>query len=352
MVIRGMVSVVIPTFNRAYCLPAALASLQRQTHTNWEAVVVDDGSTDDTPKLLARLSSEDSRIKVHRQSNGGVSSARNSALELVSGEWVGFLDSDDEWEPWKLAAQLACFAHLPEIGMVCTDMAAVDSTGAVVAPRFLRRMYRAYAAVDSGNLFQHQTTFGELVPDFPASPELASAPVRWGEMFSAMLYGNLVHTSTALVKRERLQAVGTFNESFRSGEDYEFHLRTCREGPIALLDLPSIRYRIGGGSDQLTARRYRVEMAKNALLAREQAIANDRKLIKLSNAELARIESRANCWVAEELFDVGRWSESRRYFFRALPEARYKPKLLAKALLVLAPDSFGSAMLKLRQRRV
>lgn len=77
-----------------------------------------------------------------------------------------------------------------------------------------------------------------------------------------MIVGNLVHTSTVLLSRKRASAVGFFYEAFRSGEDYEFHLRTCREGPVAFLDESSVRYRLPGGEDQLTAKPYAVEAAK------------------------------------------------------------------------------------------
>src|SRR6185503_12940562 len=99
-------SVVIPTYNRAYCLSATIGSLQAQTYPNWEALIIDDGSTDDTAELVRSLSAADPRVKYHPQKNAGVSAARNAGLRLVDGEWAAFLDSDDAWEPWKLTAQI------------------------------------------------------------------------------------------------------------------------------------------------------------------------------------------------------------------------------------------------------
>ena len=237
----GKVSVIIPTFNRAYCLPTALGSLQQQSYPDWEAVVVDDGSTDGTAALLEKLGHEDPRIRYHYQSNAGVSAARNAGLRLSSGAYVGFLDSDDAWEPWKVAAQVACFAALPEVGMVWTDMNAVDAQGALVHSRYLRKMYSAYRRFGNRKMFQDERTFSELAPEVARAHEnLATASVRWGDIYSAMIFGSLVHTSTALLRRNRLAAVGFFNEAFRTGEDYDFHLRTCREGPVALLAGPTV----------------------------------------------------------------------------------------------------------------
>ena len=128
---HGKVTVIIPTYNRAYCLAATLQSLQRQTYPHWEALVIDDGSTDDTAALITQLRRDDDRIRYHPQRNQGVSGARNAGLRLADGDWIAFLDSDDSWQSWKLAAQVACLESLPEAGMVWTDMDAVDETGEI-----------------------------------------------------------------------------------------------------------------------------------------------------------------------------------------------------------------------------
>lgn len=345
----GKVSVVLPTYNRAYCLPLALRSLQQQSYTDWEVLVIDDGSTDDTPTLLARLCSEDPRIRYHRQVNGGVSAARNAGLRLAEGAFVGFLDSDDAWEPWKLAAQVACFKALPEVGMVWTDMVAVDDNGTVLHDRFLRRMYSAYRRYGTRKLFSHERALGELAPDIASQhPGLDAAQVQWGDVFSAMIFGSLVHTSTALLRRERARAVGFFNEEFRTGEDYEFHLRTCREGPVALLDAPGIRYRIAGGEDQLTSPRHVLDIARNGLLTREAAIAADRERINLSNAEINTVLSMANGWVARELFKVGAYAAARPYYFRSLRLRWRQPKAFLNATLTFLPPPAIRALLYLR----
>ncbi|HET6262971.1 MAG TPA: glycosyltransferase family 2 protein, partial [Chloroflexia bacterium] len=95
------VSVVIPTYNRAHCIAHAIDSVLRQALPPHEVIVVDDGSTDDTATVLARY---DRRVRVLRQENGGVSVARNNGIAAASGQWIAFLDSDDEWAPQKLAA--------------------------------------------------------------------------------------------------------------------------------------------------------------------------------------------------------------------------------------------------------
>lgn len=91
----GLISIIIPIYNRAYCLSRALDSVLHQTFTNWECILVDDGSTDETLSVCQRYVDKDSRFRVYSQPNGGVSTARNRGLEYALGEYVAFIDSDD-----------------------------------------------------------------------------------------------------------------------------------------------------------------------------------------------------------------------------------------------------------------
>jgi len=337
-----LVSVVVPTYNRAYCLPAAIGSLQAQSHPHWEAVIIDDGSKDDTADVVGAMAAKDARIRYLPQKNGGVSAARNAGIRAAQGDYVGFLDSDDAWEPWKLSAQIACLAQFPQVGMVWTNMNAFNAAGELVSPLHLRKMYRAYDRVSGRQVFEGQRKLAAFAPDIARTQEvLANADVTWGDVYSSMMFGNLVHTSTALLRRDRINAVGFFNQNYRTGEDYDFHLRTCREGPVALLDAPSIRYRVAGGEDQLTSRAHTLELARNALLTREAAIKHDRGRIQLSDAELGEIMGLANRWVAEELFDKGDFAGARQHYFRSRLLADRNVKLLAKVAITCFPASLA-----------
>src|SRR5436190_9018266 len=109
------VSVVIPTYNYARYLGAAIDSALQQTHAPLEVIVVDDGSTDDTPRLLDGYGD---RIRVIRQKNSGVAAARNAGVREARGELIAFLDSDDLWKPRKLELQIARFEADPGLGLV------------------------------------------------------------------------------------------------------------------------------------------------------------------------------------------------------------------------------------------
>jgi hypothetical protein len=165
-----------------------------------------------------------------------------------------------------------------------------------------------------------------------------------------MIVGNLVHTSTVLLRRERARAVGFFNERFRTGEDYDFHLRTCYGGPVALLDAPSIRYRIAGGADQLTANAYRVEIARNALATRLAAIDRDPRRISLPPRQLRQVVASAYAVVADELFDSGAITAARPYFLRSLPAIWRNPRMVARALVAALPTFLAPPVVRLARR--
>src|SRR5262245_28512438 len=252
----SLVSVIVPTYNRAYCLPRTIDSVLNQTHAASEVILLDDGSTDGTRELVRERYGREPRVRYAYQENQGVTATRNNALALARGDYVAFLDSDDWWEPWKLELQLACFARRPEVGMVWTDMQAVDPDGQVVNPAYLRTMYGAYRWFPKERLFPESVPLADLAPGLRAT--VGDRRFYAGDIFSPMVMGNLVHTSTVLLRRDRLAAVKKFNEELRvSGEDYDFHLRTCRAGPVGYADVSAVHYQTGM-PDRLTRPSYRV----------------------------------------------------------------------------------------------
>lgn len=328
---QPLVSVVVPTFNRAYCLPAALHSVFTQTYGNLEAIVVDDGSSDDTEAVLTRCFEGEPRLRYFWQTNRGVAAARNTGLHHAHGEYIAFLDSDDWWMPWKIELQLACLAKVPEAGMVWTDMDAVDAEGRLLNARYLRVMYHAYRRFSLDAIFERSWPLPELLG--AASPAADAGRLYVGDIFSPMLTGNLVHTSTVLLQRRRLAAVGGFNEALQpSGEDFDFHLRTSRCGPVAFADVATIRYRVGG-ADQLTQPRYRAHMARSFLATVEPAIRAERRRIRLPPGMLRRTLAHGYAWLGEAQLDDGDARMARRALFRSL---RYRPQWRVAVLAVLA----------------
>ena len=341
-----LVSVIIPTHNRAYCVGQTIESVRAQTHQNTEIVVVDDGSTDGTHELIERSYADDSRVRYLFHENRGVTATRNRGIAVCRGDFVAFLDSDDTWAPWKLELQLACFRHRPEIGMVWTDMQAIGPGGEVVSPSYLQTMYHAYRWFP-----RREQLFPQSFPVSEIAPGLVSIVddrrLYTGEIFSQMIMGNLVHTSTVLVRRERLEKVGGFNEELRiAGEDYDFHLRTCREGPVGFIDLATIRYQ-RGMPDRLTRAEYRVHVAINCLKTVLPLIEHERFHIKLSDRMIRLRLAEMHAWLGGELLNTGDASEARVHLRKSLRCQVWQPEALKSLALASMPDS-----IRVRVRRL
>ena len=112
-----LVSVIVPTFNRAHLIGRTLRSVLAQSYPALEVIVVDDGSTDDTRATIARDYADDARVRYVYKQNGGPASARNIGFAQSRGEYVALLDSDDTWFPWKLALQVGCMERDRSLGM-------------------------------------------------------------------------------------------------------------------------------------------------------------------------------------------------------------------------------------------
>jgi glycosyltransferase involved in cell wall biosynthesis len=333
---QSLVSVIVPTFNRSDCLAAAIGSALTQSHRDIEVLVCDDGSTDATPALVESLQRDDQRVRYLSQGNRGVSSARNVGIRHARGDFIAFLDSDDSWMPWKLEAQLGGLAQFPDAGMIWSDMQAVGLDKQIIDPKHLRAFYSAYRWFKTEQLFSEARAVSSFFQ--PTPDALRDATVRYGEIFSQMIMGNLVHTSTVLLRRERLEAVGEFSESMRTGEDFDFQLRTCRAGPVAFLDAASIRYQCGR-TDRLTRADLSWQIGRNFLNTIEPIISADRARISLPDWMIARSRASGHYWVGECALSAG---DHRQAVVHLATSLRLHPWQGRTALLLagaLAPPS-------------
>ena len=313
----ALVSIIVPTFNRVHFLPRAVDSALAQSHGDVEVLVVDDGSSDNTQEVVRDLYNKDSRVRYIFQKNQGVSAARNAGLRAARGEFLALLDSDDVWKPWKLEIQLACLEQAPHLGMVWSDMEAIDPSGRVTHERYLRAMYscwRHYPTPDA--------IFAEVRPLAPIVPrraeELGDAKFYSGEIFSHMIRGNLIHTSTVLLRRDRAERVGFFNEALRpAGEDFDFHLRTTHAGPVGLLDVVTIQYQLGL-EDRITRPEHGLAFAMSFLRTIEPYISEHGADIHLPKAAVRAVLAEAHQWIAEEQFSRRNLPEARRHLWQSL----------------------------------
>lgn len=334
---RPLVSVILPTYNRVRFVGEAIESALRQSYRDLEVICIDDGSKDDTPAVVADIAERDPRVRYIRQANGGVSAARNHGLRLARGEWIAFLDSDDMWQPWKLEIQMELLAARPEVGMTWTNM---DSMWADKRPHqksYLKQMYSTYRQLPDGAPFESFTPLGQIVPG--AAAEWSGASVGIRRIYSQMLHGNLVHTPTVVLKREWAEKVGPFDTGMlRGGEDFKYHLATCRLGEVAFIDVPSILYRIGIGN-HITNRENNLHFARSFLRTLTEEFAGHRSEIELAPGEIRGILARAHDWLADELYADGQRRESFGHGLQAIAHRRTPGRTWRTLVKCLLPES-------------
>ena len=194
------VSVIIPTYNRAHVLGRSIQSVLNQTFQDFELIIVDDGSTDDTESLVNRFSSK--KIKyVRHQGNQGRSVTRNTGIRLAKGDYIAFLDDDDEWMPEKLDKQMKIIGTAPpEVGVVFTK-------------------------------FKQYDRFGDYVPQ-------RKLPKKEGNIFKQLLGEYFIGLQTILVKKECFDKVGLFNKRILYAQDWDLLLRISQHYQFLYIDEP------------------------------------------------------------------------------------------------------------------
>jgi glycosyltransferase involved in cell wall biosynthesis len=181
------VSVIIPTYNRGKLITRAIESVFKQTYRDFEIIIIDDGSKDETPNVLAPYLN---RIKYIYQENRGISAARNQGIRQASGDYIAFLDSDDEWVEDKLAIQVEILDNNKNIGIVHNKLIILNENGEKVGMKPKK---------DSGKNFQELVAVGGDLP-----------------------------TSSVITRKECFDKAGLFDEELPTMEDFEMWLRIAR----------------------------------------------------------------------------------------------------------------------------
>ena len=197
------ISVIIPTFNRAKILPKAIDSVLQQTYKDYEIVVIDDGSTDDTKEVLMRYGD---KIIYRFQENKGISSARNRGIEIARGRYIALLDSDDYWLPEKLEKQVACFQKNPSYRMVATRCSSFKVDG----------------------------NFTSSEPKEEIKKKSRSGKSGW--IYKELFYKNFIRTSSVLIEQECFKKIGTFDETLYCCNDVDMWIRIAKEYEVGFIN--------------------------------------------------------------------------------------------------------------------
>lgn len=200
-----IVSVIIPTFNRSNLLIAAINSVINQTFSDFELIVIDDASADNTKKKVASIN--DKRIKyLSHSKNSGVCAARNTGLKAAQGQYIAFLDSDDEWLPNKLEKQLALFKNSPEnVGVIYSWLQVINEQGHIIRIR---------------------------------KPDIR------GDVNESLIYNNIIGTpSTVMIRAICFEPHLMFDKSLRCCEDWDLWLQISKNYKFEVISEPLALYR-------------------------------------------------------------------------------------------------------------
>ncbi|MBD2105040.1 glycosyltransferase family 2 protein [Leptolyngbya sp. FACHB-261] len=194
MVTVPKVSVIIPAYNVQQYIEAALTSLERQSLHNFEALIVDDGSTDGTAEVALSFCQRDPRFRLLSKANGGLSSARNYGIQQAQAAYIALLDADDAYEPEKLASHITRLDTEPQVGVVYSASRIIREDG---RPTWLR---------------------------------LSGKPIHQQPLLALLCKNFIGHGSNAVFRRSIVDEVGAFDETLASSEDLDFWLRIAAQG--------------------------------------------------------------------------------------------------------------------------
>lgn len=206
-------SILVPTYNQASYLPSALDSLRAQSFQAWEAVVVNDGSIDDTASIMDGYTQADERIRSFHKRNGGVATALNMGIEHIRGEWICWLSSDDMFEPDALMV----FA------------------GAIAANPRYRFFHSDYFHLDEAT--------GRKVPHETGHPKFVATPV---DQVIALFKFNYVQGISIAIHRSLFEEVGAFKRELRYAQDVDMWLRMSAKSPFCYIDRKTCITRVHG----------------------------------------------------------------------------------------------------------
>ena len=262
---RPAISVVIPAYNSAATIREALTSVDAQAFSDYEVIIVDDRSSDETPKILRTDYSDTERYRfILREENGGPAASRNEGVSVASGEWIAFIDADDTWLPGRLESQIALMSRFPSAAMFC-----------------------------GGRSGEQKSDIRVLQPvDF--------------------IENNPVATSTVLIKRSVFDEVGGFDEQFRGPEDLDLWLRVAANHQVVMDSQAIAGYKSEAGSLSMDERRFLPEVLRvlDKAFAEGGALSN--------TPELKKSAVSTQLWNASWMaFSRGARGTAIAYWFRA-----------------------------------
>lgn len=307
------VSVVIPTYNRAYIVREALESVLTQTYRNFEVIVVDDGSTDNTSEIVQGIGNGLIRYIRHER-NKGCSAAYNSGIAAASGDVIGFLDSDDKWKPDYLEQQVDFLNRYPELDLVFTNTEIHYSSGRVTTLLALMR------------------TFPRLLQSDPHARETI---LTSRQMYLCLLEEVPIKPSAVVVRRELFSKAGTFDEAWPSGTDWELFLRFSRFACFGFLNRPLVVQRETADSTFLKFMEQDKQLLLKVALRERRSLWNDSEALLAVNRAISQ-HCNNLAWI---YLHSGKTKKSIGVYFKGFKET-HELSMLLRAASALLPLGF------------
>jgi glycosyltransferase involved in cell wall biosynthesis len=270
----SVISVILPVYNRPKWSVEAVESVLSQTFTDFELIVIDDGSTED---IQGALKPYLDKIQYIYQSNGGVAKARNHGIKEAKGEYIAFIDCDDRWMPFKLELLHEAILRHPELALICTDFSAFREDE-IVAKSYIKKYFSVFErlGLDFKDIFQNS----EDISAFSPNSACESKKIYWGKAFPSLFQGGILIPSTAIIKKSILDEMGGFDETLPGVDDYKLSLLISIKYPIGYIDCPTAWYRLS--MDQLSDQRSRLALQWEMNLSIiEQAIQDSQGIFPL-----------------------------------------------------------------------
>jgi glycosyltransferase involved in cell wall biosynthesis len=268
---KPTVSVIIPTYNQANFIDKAIESVLSQTYQDFEIIVINDGSTDNTEEIIRGF--KDKRVKyVKKYKNKGISVARNIGIKVARGKYIALLDSDDEWLPEKLDKQIKILQdESPELGVVYSNLCYIDENG--------KNMNR----------------------------KLRNSKKAEGYIYEDLLEKYCVGSpSSFLIKKECFNRVGLFDDLLSGQEDWDMWIRIAKYYRFALIKIPLVKYRLHSN-----------QISKNLEI---KIITGKRILVKYANELKKRpcAHGKHYFYIGNRFCHMGKTKEGQRYLLKAI----------------------------------
>jgi glycosyltransferase involved in cell wall biosynthesis len=332
-----LVSVIIPAYNCESFISSAIDSVLAQTYKNYELIVVDDGSIDETRDKILKYND---KIKYIYQVNGGVAKARNTGIKYSRGSYIAFLDADDIWEKYKLEIQMSFFMKKKEVDLIFCNFRNIKNKSLVTGISY----------EDTFNIFKEYNVKLENIFEYKSFMKCGNNTITffWGEIYKYLFLGNFILPSSVLFKKYSLNNVGLLNENFRVAEETEFFLRYSMNNVIGFIDHPLLYYELPEQGN-LSGKKNTEKLIKNALKCQINFIMHNNNICTTDNTLFKKGISMTYCRLAYYYLSEYRIAESRKYALYGISTCMWNTKAYIILLIGLFPKKVLSILSIIKQ---